>query len=283
MTGTFGRSFQLVTRSWKVLMQDKEILLFPVFSCIAFIIVLISFLTPVILLNLFVQGEMGAIFGICLLFLFYLVSYCIVIFFNTALITCANIRLSGGDPTLSDGISNAVRHGKAIFAWALIAATVGLILQVIAEKTGIAGQIVTGLIGAAWSLVTFFVVPVLIFEDTGVVDAMKGSVALFRKTWGETMVGSGSVFLIFFALGIACAVPLGLVILTASWAFLIPVLILTLVIWFILGVIASAMQGVFVTALYRYAKTGDIPGAFGEDLVKNAFKAKIPGFRPGNI
>lgn len=283
MTGTFGRSFQLVKRSWGVILQDKEILLFPVLAFVAFLIVLVSFIAPVVVLGLFGQGDMGLVLGIILIFLFYLASYAVIIFFNTALITCANIRLSGNDPKLSDGLSNAAAHLKTIIAWAVVAATVGLVLQVIAEKTGIIGQIVTSLIGAAWSLVTFFVIPVLAFEDKGVGPAMKESLALVRKTWGEAVIGAGSVMVVFVLAGIISLLPLVAVIVTQAYFLLIPVIVFTFLALFIIAALASAMQGVFVAALYRYAKSGEVPAAFGEDLIKNAFIQKNPGQGAGNI
>ena len=124
-----------------------------------------------------------------LLFAFYVVSYFVVIFFNTALISCVNARLHGTDMSVKEGLSNAGRHFRTIIAWAIISATIGLILHLIAERSGIIGEIVTSIIGGVWSLVTFFVVPVLVLEDKGVVDSVKESVSLIKKTWGESIIG----------------------------------------------------------------------------------------------
>jgi hypothetical protein len=283
MNGSFAHSFQLVRYSWGVLKQDKKILVFPVIACIAFIIVLASFIAPVVLLEMFGQGDAGIILGIILIFLFYLVSYAIIIFFNTALITCAYIRLSGKEPTLSEGVSNALAHLSSIIAWAVIAATVGLVLQVIAEKTGIIGQIATGLLGAAWSLATFFVIPVFAFEDKGVGQAMKESLALVRKTWGEAVIGTGSVMVVFILLGAACLIPLVAVIITQTGHLLVPVLAVTLPALFIVGALASTMQGIFVAALYSYAKNGEVSAYFDESFIRSAFIPQKPAFRPGSI
>ena len=192
MFESIGRSFTLVKTSWNILMDDKKLLVFPILSGIVSLIVLLTFALPLIFTDSFMSnGDFGPIMFYGLLFVFYAVSYFVVIFFNTALITCVNARLNGKEATIGDGLSNAMRHFSSILAWALISATVGLILRALEEKFGFIGQIAVALIGGAWSLVTFFVVPVLILEDKGVVDSMKDSVALIKKTWGESIVGGG--------------------------------------------------------------------------------------------
>ena len=64
-----------------------------------------------------------------------------------------------------------------------------MVLQAIEERFGIIGTIVARLVGLAWNLVTFLVVPILVLEDLGVGDALKRSKDLFKKTWGENVIG----------------------------------------------------------------------------------------------
>jgi len=226
--------------------------------------------------------QQGSLVFYGILFLFYLASYFVVIFFNTALISCVNARLNGRTMGVGEGLSAALRHFPAILAWALISATVGLLLQVLRDKAGFIGDIAAALIGGAWGLVTFFVVPVIVIEDTGVFDAMKESVALIKKTWGESIIGSGSIMLVFFLVGfVAFLVTLATMMLgnvTVFWAAVMLFIVLVVV----LAVIAAAMQGIFITALYQYAKTGTVPSAFDRDLIANAFRQKT-GPAKGNI
>ncbi len=42
----------------------------------------------------------------------------------------------------------------------------------------------------------------------------------------------------------------------------------------LLVIVYAAMEGIFVTALYTYAKTGTVPSAFNKDLIQNAFVQK---------
>jgi hypothetical protein len=273
MFESIGRSLALVKTSWDILMDDKKLLVFPVLSGIVSLFVILTFALPLLLTGSFMNNTgLGPIALYGLLFVIYVVSYFVVIFFNTALITCVNARLNGKEATINDGLSNATKHIGSIFAWALISATVGLILQVLEDNVGFIGQIAVALIGGAWSLVTFFVVPILILEDKGVVDSVKDSVSLIRKTWGESIVGGGSIFLVFLVIGIvACLGIVGIMVVTGSFLLAVALFILVVA---VLAVVASAMQGIFVTALYTYAKTGKAPTSFNKDLIENAFLPK---------
>jgi hypothetical protein len=61
----------------------------------------------------------------------------------------------------------ASRRLVPILLWAVVAATVGMALDAIHERVGFVGRIIATITGAAWSLATFFVVPVLVLEMTG--------------------------------------------------------------------------------------------------------------------
>jgi len=211
-----------------------------------------------------------------ILFAFYATSYAVVIFFNTALISCVNAHMSVGE-----GLANASRHIPSILAWAFISATVGIILHLIERRAGILGRIVTSFIGIAWSLATFFVVPVLILENKGVAESVKESVSLIKKTWGESIVGSGSIMLVFIVIGVVAFVGVLATLAFGNMIVFSSVLILFLLLLVVLAVIAAAMQGIFVTVLYTYARTGAIPPAFSRDVIQQAFTPKP--VRTGNI
>ncbi|HEX7375442.1 MAG TPA: DUF6159 family protein, partial [Steroidobacteraceae bacterium] len=196
MAGRFSRSLELARASWSVVSADKELLLFPVFSACALLLIVGSVAVPVLALGRFSPESMGqgAYLGA---FVFYVLAYFIGLFFNTALVGAAMIRMDGGNPTLKDGLSIAwARIGK-IFAYAVIAATVGLFLRAIEERVGWLGQIVVRLLGVAWALATFMVVPVLVSRDVGPVDAVKESASLLRETWGENLIGNAGLSLVF--------------------------------------------------------------------------------------
>jgi len=285
MFESVSRSFSLIKESWRVISLDREILLFPVLSGIALLFILLSFVLPVLYYS-HVKSSTPVLEGGLLLvglFLFYLLCYFVVIYFNTALITCARIRLTGGNPVFLDGIRNANAHLAPIFIWAMISATVGLVLHLIQERAGFIGQIVVGLIGAAWGLVTYFVVPVMIFEEKGPLPAIKESVSLFRKTWGETLVGQVSIGIVFVILGVVGLVPVAIALMWGTSTVFFIVLAIFIIYIAILMVIGSSLQGVFNTALYLFATTGKVPEAYSKELVEQAFAPKPVGGMRGNI
>jgi hypothetical protein len=275
MFESIGRSIELFKTSWGILMADKKLLAFPFLSGMVSLIVLATFILPLILAE-FVQAVVpfGELFFYGALFAFYLVSYFVVIFFNTALISCVNARLQGRDMSVGEGLSNALQHFTSILGWALLSATVGIVLHLLRERGGVIGQFASAIVGGAWGLVTFFVVPVLVLEDKGVFDAIRESASLIRKTWGETIIGSGSIVLVFLIIGIVGFFGVIATLFLGSMMVFGIALALFIALVIILAVVAAAMQGIFVTALYTYAKTGTVPSAFDRDLIQNAFVQK---------
>jgi hypothetical protein len=187
----------------------------------------------------------------------------------------AMIRLNGGNPTISDGLKVANENLRRIAGWALVSATVGLLLRAIAERFGWVGRIIAGIAGAAWGVVTYLVVPVLIFEKIGPWAAVKRSGSLLRQTWGEAAGGYltlGGIFLLLALPGLLF-ILLGAVL--GSGIGVIVGLAIAIVYWLILALLGSAAQSILVTALYRYATTGKVGFGFPQDL----FAARYPSAR----
>jgi len=282
MFESIGRSIELVKTSWKILMDDKKLLVFPVLSGIVTLLVILTFFLPLLVSGAFMgMTRAGPLVYYGLLFLFYIASYFVVIFFNTALISCVSAKLHGKDMTIGEGLSSAAQHLPAIIGWAIISATVGIILHALERRSGLLGQIVFSLIGGAWALVTYFVVPVLVLEDKGVFASIGESFSLIRKTWGESIVGAGGMAVIFVALAALGLLAVLGTLLVGSMPLFLVALAVFLVLLVILAVVYYAMQGIYVTALYLYAKTGTVPSAFNRELVQGAFTPKQAG--PGNI
>jgi hypothetical protein len=284
MFDSFSRSWQLVKASWAVLQADKELIMFPIISAITLIIVTIVLLVPsaIVTFTLSAAGTseegLNAI-GMVGLFFFYLVSYTISIYFNTGLVGAAMIRLDGGDPTLSDGFRIANERLTTIIGYAAISATVGMILRVIEERSGIIGDIVAGIIGAVWNVATFLVIPVLVVNNVGPIEAVKESASLLKKTWGEQITGGfsiGGIFFLFYLLIIAAGILLAAAIgsVTES-AMLVGIVVVVMVIaLLVLGTIQSAISGIYQAALYRYAAMGVAPDNFDIETIQGAFKPK---------
>jgi hypothetical protein len=278
----FSRSWALIKASATVLGKDKELLVFPLVSAIAGLMVAASFIAPLIWWSMghpdaFNKDEMTPLWYVYA-FAFYFVQYFVIFFFNTALVGAASIRLEGGDPTVSDGLRIAWSKIGTILGYAAIAATVGMILRAIEQRAGWIGKWIAGLIGAAWTVVTFMVVPILVHKDIGPIDAVKESAALLKQTWGENVIGQGGVGLIFglgyVALWMLCGALIVLTIGAQSVGLMITVAVLGVVGTLFLALIQTALQGIYSAALYRYAVGHENSAEFSGPLLQNAFAQK---------
>jgi hypothetical protein len=272
----FSRSWELVKASAAVLRADKELMLFPVVSTLCTLLVLATFAVPAFALDLFAHdfNVLHAVFG----FIFYFCQYAVIIFFNCALVAAAMIRLEGGDPSFADGLNIAKSRIGAILGYAAIAATVGLILQALKDKdNNPLVRILGSLIGVAWTLATFLVVPVLVSQDIGPIDALKRSVELLKRTWGENAIGNVGIGAAFGLITVAVVIAGGLItfgVATLSWKLAIAVALLFVVGLLLLGVCQAALSGIYSAALYRYATDGQAPTGFEGAGLQGAFRAK---------
>jgi hypothetical protein len=280
MIDKLKNSWTLVKASAGVLQKDRELLIFPIISSIGLLIISAIFFVPLLfgnLLDALFSSESG-IFGYILLFFFYLVQYIVIFFANTALVGAAQIRLRGGDPTVSDGFHIATNHLGTIIGYAFIAATVGLILKIFSDKSKGVGRFVISLIGFAWNVATFLVVPILVTENVGPIEAIKRSAALLKKTWGEQIIGNfglGAVFnLIYFLLffvGIGLTAAVGYA--TESVWAAVPMGVIFILVFALVSLVNSALSGIYTAAVYEYASNGRSSGFFDESMVRNAFKS----------
>ena len=279
MFARIRNSWALIKASAGVLRADKELVVFPIVSSIGLLMVTASFALPMLLAGFFdalFDGKaqiLGAVVG----FAFYAVQYTVIIFANAALIGAATIRLRGGDPTVKDGFRIAFQHIGVIISYALVSATAGMILRWLSER-GKLGRVVSSIAGLAWNLATYLAVPVLVLEDVGPWQAIQRSASLLKKTWGEQIAGNLSVGLIL-GLAVVGVILLGipvffLVIQTGSVALIVVTALLFVLVFMLLGLIHSTLNGIYVAAVYRYAAEGETDGMFSPEMVQGAFKVK---------
>ena len=278
--GRFARSWELTKASWQVLRADKELLVLPVISFVVTAVVAASFFVPIFLLNSgtgdngngMSVGPLGWVFA----FLGYVVLAYITIFFNAALVSAANERMSGGDPTIGSALRGAAARGLVILPWAIVSASVSMVLRAIEQRSGILGRIVAGIAGMAWSLVTFLVLPILVIEGVGVGEAIKRSTAMFKRTWGEQVIANAGIGVVS-VVAILAGLPL-LVLVATGVTPLVVLGVVAFVAWVgLVAVVASALSVVYQTALYRYAETGAVPAAFSSVDLHGAFRPKRGG------
>jgi len=282
--GKFSRSWQLVMQSFAILRSDKQLMLFPILSAVSCFVLTAMIATGGAFLLLptraaaIAAGEQfhpnqSPMFLVGM-FTLYVVNYFVIVFFNVALVGVANSRLMGGTWTFRDGLELAWERKGTILQWALVAATVGVILRTLEERMGLIGRIIMRIIGIAWTLACYFVVPVLAFEDLTPIDAVKRSSKLFRDTWGEKVIGGFSLSLVSLMLMLP---GIGLVIVAAFLGGLNGLLFglaLMFLYFLLLSVFMSAVGGIFNAALYRYACFKQVPPAFSQELIASAWAPK---------
>ncbi|MCA1812341.1 MAG: DUF6159 family protein [Halobacteriales archaeon] len=269
----FRRGWTLTKASLQVLRLDTEILLLPVLS--AFVMILLA---GGVLGSLFLGGtQMGTGAWVAGFLVLYFVGYFVVIFFNAAVVAMATMRFDGKDPTVRDGLQVSWSRIGKIAQWALLAATVGLVLRMLRgelrQRWGpLVDAIVGGLLETAWNALIYFVVPLLVYRDLGPLDAIRESGGIMRRAWGETAAGEIGMTAVFGLLGLA-----GLaVLLLLAWAgvagvVLLAAFVVVVLYWLILAVVYTAAQGILTAAIYKYATTGQVPQGFDHGSVAGAF------------
>jgi hypothetical protein len=272
-----ANGWELAKASGRVLRLDKRLLVFPFLSGISCLLVLGSFGLPLFLTGAFTidQHNAGQVtqnpLAYVLLFAFYFCNYFVIVFFNSALIACAIIRFNGGDPSLGDGIQAASARLPQILGWSLVSATVGFLLKMVESRSEKVGAIVADLLGLAWSIATFFVIPVIVVEKVGPFDAIRRSGSILRRAWGESFVGNQGIGLFVFLFSIVACVPAALGIVSHVPALMIAGVAITALALVIIAAISAALHSILLAAIYVFAADGRVPDAFDRSALQAAF------------
>lgn len=285
--GKFQASKMIVRESWNVLKHDKEMMIFPVISTICSAIVLLAFVGGYFFFALsgdwsnIEEGSREAeVIMYSVVFLYYLITFFIVNYFQAGMMLIANARFSGQNLSFGDGLSGATRNSGKIFLFSLISSTVGIILQIISDKSKLLGNIVASIFGAAWQILTYFSLPSLVIGEKSVIESFKDSASVIRKTWGEAIIvnfGVGFVFSILHVIGFFAA--LGAVITAVvngvdALSIYIAIGVLYILLVVILSIVSATLSLIFKLVLYKFATTGTIPTGFSRELVQQAVAPK---------
>jgi len=268
-----SNGWTLAMNSFKVLKENKQLIIFPVLSGISLVLIMGSFVLVFLSANgwSFENAEdSGTIGNYLYLFLFYLVNYFIVVFFNMALIHCTRLYFRGEEVSINAGLRFSLSRIGTIFSWSVLAAIVGTILRIIQEESGIIGKIITGIIGIVWNIATFFVIPVIAYEDLGPIAAFKRSSQLMKQKWGESLGATFSFGLIQFLAMIVLVIPLFFI---GNLIHPIGGIALAIMGVFIIATIFSAAQTIFVSAAYHNI-TDEPVKHFNQQMIDGLFQKK---------
>jgi hypothetical protein len=279
--GRIATSWQIAKQSWAVLKSDKSLAWFPVFSFIGSVLVALVIGGLVLLMGIDDSGSSTSLqpFGWVLVVVGYVGLAMVQTYFLAALVAGADARLNGIDSTVRGALDVANSRLHRLLPWALVSATVSIVISAL-ERYGIVGRIIASLVGLAWNLVTFLTIPILVIEDVGVGDAFKRSKDLFKQTWGENVVGQAGLGVLGFLVVLPAIALIGIGVALGTVG--IVVFGALGVVWLIVAAtVMSALNGIYRTALYRFATTGQVPVDFAGTDFQGAFRPKH-GRTPGD-
>lgn len=275
-----SKGWELGTISLKTISENPVLILFPIISGVTMLFIILSILGGGYLAfdvkyldNMLAVADSPATEWVLytLLFVMYLISYTIVIFFNVGLVYAAKKILEGESVTFMQGVRFAMSRFGSIFSWAFIAATIGIILDTLQERLGSAGKIITSIISVVWNIATFFVIPVLAFEDLSPKDAVKKSALIMKEKWGES-IGANFSFGIFNFIGILLIVVPSALITGYLIHPAVGVAIGFLGAVFVSSVVSAANM-VFLTATYQHINNNP-SGHFDGNVLDDIFMPK---------
>ena len=271
---TLGRTWLLFKQSFNVLSEEPSLVVFPILTAVSAILLVASFFVPLYRIGTFtaIAHRHATWVDYVPLVSWYYANTFVVVFFNSALTACVNIRLSGGNPTLADGLRIAASRLPRIAAWTLVSASVGLLLRAIESSSDRWGRIFTSILGAGWTLITYLISPVVIIEDRTVGASVKRSTQLLRRTWGEQLAGNFG----FGLLTVFLCLPGIIIGLAACRLDAAAGVILIVMYLLILAAVASAVKGIFTVALYRYASEGRAPFGFSPEALAGFTQRTTP-------
>ncbi|MFI5047027.1 MAG: DUF6159 family protein [Acidimicrobiia bacterium] len=272
--GRIRTSWEIAKRSWSVLRSDKSLAWFPVFSFLGSVgvVAAVGGLIWAAGIDDSANGDALQPLGYVFIVFGYLGLALVQTYFLAALVAGADERLRGGNSTVRGALDVANARLHRLMPWAIVSATVSIALSML-ERYGVVGRIIASLVGLAWNLVTFLTVPILVIEDIGIGHAFTRSKDLFKQTWGENVVGQAGLGV----LGIFVMFPAVVLIVTGAALGTVGVIVFGAVgvAWLVVAAtVMAALNGIYRTALYRFATTGQVPPDFHGTDFQGAFRPR---------
>jgi membrane-anchored glycerophosphoryl diester phosphodiesterase (GDPDase) len=285
--GAWDRSWSITQTSFSIIRKDSEMLWFPILSGFFSLLFSAALIVPTFVLDLAQQagGERLVVGPLqyAVLFVTYFGLAFIATFFNVCVVFTTRVRLSGGDATFMDSIKFALSRIHLIAGWSLVSATVGILLRALdnmAQKSGLVGKILLmilrAILASAWSVMTVFVIPAMVYRDLGPIDAIKESAETLKRTWGEALTQYWGVGLASFVCSLPCiALLVGGGVLVGQ----VPAAGIALIVLGVVGLLAVSLvfgvaSTVWKTVLYHWATNGSVPPGYDAAMLQSAFAPK---------
>jgi len=278
--GKLRASWLLFKESWRFFRVDPELFWIPIiFGLLNILIVLVLIGGAVVALVGYESvvsvdiEEVPAIAVYGFLFLTYVAAAFSYALSQASVVHTVSSRVHGGNASLRESVKIAFSYSLRLFVWSLVTSTVGIILHIISERSKVLVKVVTGLLGATWSVLTYFVVPSMILANKSALPAITHSTTVFKSTWGETFVSNISLRLTFLlAHLVAFLVFVGSMVFAVIFdvtALYVASFIVYIVCVFIIVLIHEVLHAVLKTLLYIYATNDTVSVNFDKELLSS--------------
>lgn len=207
----------------------------------------------------------GSLLWIVLTFAIGLISTFLTYYLLAGLILCVSSILSGGTITIREGLSRARNHVEPLAGWAVIGALAGTASSVIMNAWTANLPVMILSMGAVFVffVLTMFVVPAMVLGAEQIVPAIRDSLRVFQRMWGEIIVCLGILFLIVFGIYLVTLIPIIVVgFSSGSTSAAGSAVILTMLVMIVLMFICSTVIGIATLGLYTCSKTGSLSPVF---------------------
>jgi len=275
-------SWELARTSLTILREHKRLFLLFLLSLLP-----VSIFILIISVGILTAGISAGGFLEMMSFLYLeFFAWFLVIFFNVAFTHGVLTLLEGGRSfSIRESLKEALMRMGLIFKWIGFTVVVILLFNCLRWIPTAAAGVVSYILSLAWLCATYFIVPIMVFENLTATEALERSLRVLRKTWMELIVfgaiiGGAAILLVaVLAAGVGLILIVGEKACLNHWFlqnavmpmpilwfinYLIPAILGLL--WGVLCIVLIIFLGVmpltYASVLYSYAITGMSPGEF---------------------
>ncbi len=296
--GSWSESRTITKQTFGIVKSNPYMLLFPVVAGIVAIVVvlvvgalglgILGVTTSAKDLNKVAEGgdlpTSTIVIGVVVLVVAAYLGTLVTQICMAGLVHCANEEMHDRDSSFGAGIGAAFAHLPALLGWAAIQTLVGWLLSMIQGNGGdnviitIVRLVLASLAAVVWSVISFFVLPMIMLRGKGPLEAVKASVGLIRQTWGKQIAGGvrigALIGLLALLPGIIAAVGGVFAIAADKLALGVPLIALGVIVILAAQALISALRAVFSVALLHYAEDGQALGPYGSGELQSAVRVK---------
>jgi len=269
-TTRMRRGWHLGYQSLRIVFRDKTLLLFPLipFTVAATIFTLFAVIIGPDSLN-WALLSVNLMHHLGFVALLYGLAAVISVFFEVGLVECTRISITERDSKFPDGLQVALKKFHWVVLWALISWTIGPILGML-DQLRHTSHWVQKIAKANWSQLRFFLLPILVVENTNVFSAIRKSIQTTNETWGRGAVAQLGLIWFFLMMNLPTIILVGIGFYREGpWPSSLTLVVLAMV--YFTFITYQTAGTVLSVVLYKYAADGTVVQGFDPAWMKEAF------------